>query len=243
MKHGRPAITVCSTVFLKLGRAQATALGYPGLPIAAIPHPFSNRSREEIHGLAEQCASEIVRLLCTPAVADGRQQAAALRPSAMQAARVEVPGDLREFNRLCMERRWGDGLPLYPPTLEAVEAMCRHTRHARGDIVARVAPAFGAATVERIAINAVMAGCEPMYLPVLIAAVEAVATPRFNLQGVQTTTDPVAVWLIINGPVVGRLGINSGAGCLGQGTWANATLGRALRLILQNVGGALPGEM
>jgi hypothetical protein len=102
---------------------------------------------------------------------------------------------------------------------------------------------MGAATVEYIAINAVMAGCLPEYLPVLIAAAEAVATPSFHLQAIQATTNPAAVWLIVNGPIAKWLEVNGGNNCLGQGAWANATLGRALRLILQNIGRALPGEM
>jgi hypothetical protein len=121
--------------------------------------------------------------------------------------------------------------------------MLRATQRRPDEIIARVAPGFGAATVERIAINAVIAGCEPAHLPVLIAATAAVCERPFNLQGVQTTTDPVAVWLIVNGPIARQLNMNSGANCLGQGNWTNATLGRALRLILQNIGGALPGEM
>src|SRR3990167_5362018 len=121
--------------------------------------------------------------------------------------------------------------------------MLRTTRLAPETVIATIAPGFGAATIERIAINAVLAGCDPEYLPVLIAAAEAVAAPEFNLQGIQSTTNPGAVWLIINGPIARRLGVNSGNNCLGQGNWANATLGRALRLILQNIGGALPGEM
>ena len=88
-----------------------------------------------------------------------------------------------------------------------------------------------------------MAGCDPEYLPVLISAVEAVTHPQFNLQSIQVTTNTAAVWLIINGPIVKRLNINAGINCLGQGNWANATLGRALRLVMQNLGGALPGEM
>src|SRR5262249_55205911 len=91
-----------------------------------------------------------------------------------------------------------------------------------------------------IAINAVLAGCYPEYLPVLIAAVEAMTAPEFNLQGIQPATHPVAVWLIVNGPIADRLEINSGSNCLGPGRWANATLGRAIRLIQQNIG-ALPG--
>lgn len=103
----------------------------------------------------------------------------------------------RDINRLFRERRWTDGFPIVPPTARRVERMLRCTHRNADEVIAAVAPAFGAATVKRIAINAVMAGCDPEYLPVLIAAVEAVAPPQFNLQGIQTTTNPVAVWLIL----------------------------------------------
>jgi hypothetical protein len=163
--------------------------------------------------------------------------------SSAAAARVEAPDDLEAINRLYREKRWSDGLPVIPPTVERVERMLGGTPRDRGAVVARVAPGFGAATVERIAINAVLAGCDPQALPVLIAATEAVVAPEFNLQGIQATTNPVAVWLIINGPAAKTLGVNATFNCLGQGAWANATIGRALRLVLQNIGGALPGEM
>jgi hypothetical protein len=155
----------------------------------------------------------------------------------------ETQDDLDEINRLYRERRWSDGLPIVPPTVERVRRMLQHTQRRRDEVVARVAPAYGAATVERIAINAVMAGCDPQYLPVLVAATEAIAEPEFNLQGIQATTNPVAVWLIVNGPLVTALNINEAFNCIGQGRWSNVTLGRAMRLILQNIGGALPGEM
>jgi hypothetical protein len=169
--------------------------------------------------------------------------AASPAPGAPRAKLIEAPGDLDALNRLYMRRRWGDGLIIAPPTEEAVQRMLRHTRRAPDEVVATIAPGMGAATVEYIAIQGVMAGCYPEYLPVLIAAAEAVATPGFHLQAIQATTNPSAVWLIVNGPVARWLELNAGAGCLGQGTWANATLGRALRLVLQNIGGALPGEM
>jgi hypothetical protein len=156
---------------------------------------------------------------------------------------VEAPDDLDELIEFFHARRWSDGLPVVPPTRERVERMMAGVAREPGEVVARVAPGFGEATVERIAINAVMAGCRADCLPVLIAAVEAMAAREFNLQGIQATTNPVAVWLVVSGPAAEQLGVNGGMNCLGQGTVANATLGRALRLILQNVGGALPGEM
>ncbi|MBI2321886.1 MAG: hypothetical protein HYU88_07285 [Chloroflexi bacterium] len=156
---------------------------------------------------------------------------------------VPVADDAEAVNDLYLARRWGDGLPVIPPTPERVRRMLRFTDYRPDDCIATVAPAFGAATVERIAINAVLAGCHPSYLPVLVAAVRAVAEPAFNLQAIQATTNPVAVFMLLNGPVAQQLEVNGGYNCLGQGRRANATLGRALRLILQNVGGALPGEM
>jgi len=156
---------------------------------------------------------------------------------------VEAPEGLDEFNRFVGERRWGDGLPVVPATEERVSEMLRYTKRARDEAIAVIAPNFGAATVERIAINAVMAGCLPELIPVLITAVEAVTAPELNLQGVQATTNPVTTWIIVNGPFAAKLNFNATFNCLGPGARANATLGRALRLILQNVGGALPGDM
>ncbi len=163
--------------------------------------------------------------------------------SSDRARLVEAPDDLDAINRLFLERRWGDGLPIVPPTKERVDAMLAKSGRDRYEVIGQVAPGFGAATVERIAINAVLAGSRPEYLPVLIAAVEAMNDKAFNLQAIQATTNPVAVWLIVSGPIAHALDVNGTYNCLGQGSWANATLGRALRLILQNVGGALPGEM
>jgi len=163
--------------------------------------------------------------------------------SLTRAELVEAPDDLDELIEFFHLRRWSDGLPVVPPTRERVERMLSCTSRKPDEVVATVAPGYGAATVERIAINAVMAGCRPDHLPVLIAATQAMVAKEFNLQGMQATTNPVAVWLVINGPIAEQLGVNAGMNCLGQGTVANATLGRALRLILQNIGGALPGEM
>ncbi|HEV7392676.1 MAG TPA: UGSC family (seleno)protein, partial [Burkholderiales bacterium] len=121
-------------------------------------------------------------------------------PEAERAATFEAADDFDAINRLYRERRWSDGLPIVPPTAQRVERMLGHTQRRRDEIIARVAPGYGAGTVERIAINCVMAGCDPEYLPLLIAATEAVADPAFNLQGIQATTNSVAVWVIVNGP-------------------------------------------
>jgi hypothetical protein len=133
-----------------------------------------------------------------------------------RAALLEAPADLDELNRLFIKRRWGDGLLIAPPTADSVECMLRHTRRKADDVVATIVPGMGAATVEYIAINAVMAGCYPEYLPVFIAAAEAVATPKFHLQAIQATTNPAAVWLIVNGPIAKWLEVNSSSNCLAR---------------------------
>ncbi|MFN7085796.1 MAG: hypothetical protein ACK4N4_04105, partial [Burkholderiales bacterium] len=109
------------------------------------------------------------------------------------------------------------------------------------DVVAVLPPRKGQATVEVIAVNAVMAGCRPEYMPVIIAALEAITDRAYPLEFIQVTTNPMTPFFLVNGPIRHRLDINCGSGCLGPGWRANATIGRAIRLILQNVGGALPG--
>ena len=134
-----------------------------------------------------------------------------------------------------------DGLPVVVPTRERVERAVAASGRRADELIARVAPALGVATVEKIAINAVMAGCRPEYLPVVIAGVEALCDDAFGLVGISGTTDAVAPVFIVNGPVRAALDINAGAGALGPGWRANATIGRALRLVWANLGGARPG--
>ncbi len=155
----------------------------------------------------------------------------------------EVPDDAEAVFEYALARGWSDGLPLIPPTPERVERMLGAVARDPGEVVARLDPRQGEASVERVAINAVMAGCAPEYLPVVLAAVEAVADPAFNLHGIQTTTNPAGPLLIVSGPIRRRIGVNSGRNALGPGCRANATIGRALRLCLLNIGGAVPGEV
>jgi len=136
-----------------------------------------------------------------------------------------------------------DGLPVVPATAARVAAAVEASGRAHDELIALVAPRLGRATVEKIAINAVMAGCRPEYLPAVIAGVEAICDPDFALVGVSGTTDAVALLLILNGPVRAALDVNSGAGAFGPGWRANATIGRAVRLVWQNIGGAAPGAI
>lgn len=136
-----------------------------------------------------------------------------------------------------------DGLPVVPPDAERVAAMLAHNGYFPEEEIALLPPGFETATAGDIAICAVMAGCKAEYLPVLIAAVEALSDMNFNLVGIATTTGSAAPLYIVNGPIAGRIGLNAGGNALGPGHRANASIGRAMSLILQNIGGARPGEV
>jgi hypothetical protein len=146
-----------------------------------------------------------------------------------------------EINDLFYKRGWGDGLPIVPPTAELVREMLHGVDISAEKVIASVPPKLGQATVEKIAVNAVMAGCRPEYMPVLIAAVEAVSDPDFNLSQVATTTSNDSPLIIVSGPIAKQLDINSGSNALGRGWRANATIGRALHMIINNIGGSWPG--
>ncbi|MBM2824514.1 MAG: hypothetical protein HW402_178 [Dehalococcoidales bacterium] len=156
--------------------------------------------------------------------------------------KVQVDDSAEAVNDLFLEKGWSDGLPVIPPTEEAVERMLAGTNRNPADVVAAIPPRWGEATIEKIAINAVMAGCLPEYLPIITTAVTAMCEEPFNLPAVQPTTHPSAPLLIINGPITKKLNINSKYGAFGPGWRSNATIGRAIRLILMNIGGALPGK-
>jgi hypothetical protein len=155
----------------------------------------------------------------------------------------EIAADPEAFLEHAERQAWGDGLPLIPPTEERVQAMLEHAEGSPETIVATVEPQRGEATLEKIAINAVMAGCRPEFFPVVVAAVAAVCEPEFNLYALNTTTCCATPALMINGPGRHQLGIECGYSCLGHNGRANATIGRALRLVMRNVGGAVPGAV
>jgi len=160
--------------------------------------------------------------------------------------RVEVVrGDdpWQTTNDLYRARGWTDGLPIVPPTLGRVDAMTAATRRPAKHALGTVDPLEGVATIEKIAANAVMAGCLPEHFPVVLAAVEALLEPEFNLRGVQTTDENVAPLLLVGGPAAARLGVNGGYGALGPGWRANAAIGRAVRFVMTNIGGGWPGAV
>ena len=147
-----------------------------------------------------------------------------------------------EWNELAIAQGWSDGLPLVMPTEAAVERFVQAAR-ADNETFAPISPRQLVPTIRSLAANAVMAGCKPEYFPVVLAGLKSVLDPAYNLHGTLATTHPCGQLMLVNGPMRTSLDINCGTNCLGQGRRANATIGRALQLILLNVGGAKPGEM
>jgi hypothetical protein len=160
--------------------------------------------------------------------------------SRLRSRRVEIAELEDEFEAL-HDRGWSDGLPVVPPTEARMLRMLDGTTRAPDEVVALVPPNLVECTVEKVAANAVLAGCRPEYLPVVLAAVEAACTEEFNAHGVVATTWGAGPAIVVNGPIARSIGMNGGVNALGQGNRANATVGRALQLVLRNVGGGVPG--
>ncbi len=165
---------------------------------------------------------------------------AVLQAKASPANMVPAGVDLVEYY---YERGFTDGLPVVPPTQEKIDEIVARLGGDAHFVEARVAPRWGELTREVLAINMVMAGCKPEYAPVVLAAVKAVTDQAFNLNGVQATTHVAAPLLVVNGPIAREIGMNGGVNAFGSGNRANATIGRALRLIMLNVGGGWPGDL
>ena len=160
----------------------------------------------------------------------------------LHSRQIEIASAEDEFEAM-FSRGYTDGLPVVPPTPERVMRMLSGTTRDPQEVVVLAPPDLVELTIEKIAINAVMAGCLPEYLPWVIAAIEAICTDEFNIHGVLATTMPVAPVIICNGPGTRAIGMNSGVNVLGQGNRANLTIGRAVQLIIRNVGGGRPGEV
>ena len=225
---------ICTDSFLPLARAVARQEGLESLAVVTIPHPIGGLEPQALDdALADAVDAVIDALLSAPEETV---------PDVVHTAVHDAPADVSDFLAFAETRRWSDGLPLVPPSEELVARAVAATGRDAGELIGLVPPSNRGATVAAVAANAVMAGCRPELTPVVIAAVEAALAPSFNLQALTTTTHPVTPLVIVHGPVVEELGFNSGPNVFGQGNRANAGVGRALRLVLQNIGEARPGE-
>ena len=223
--------------FAELAKEVAEALGAPSIPLVIVPHPLGALERDQVVERSRMAAPEVLSKLSALPAAGSRAQIESPRRV------LSLAGSWESVNDYFYERGWTDGLPIVVPTERKVDALLAATRRARDHAIGAIAPKMGIATLEKIAVNAVMAGCEAEHFPVVVAAVEAACRPEFNLLPMQATTNPVTPMIIVNGPLAKRLGINSGANVLGQGRKSNAVIGRALRFVLLNIGGGVPGKL
>ncbi|HAA92262.1 MAG: hypothetical protein CMM48_01275 [Rhodospirillaceae bacterium] len=256
-KLGIPCATVCTDEFFGLGKGEAECLGMPGLPIALVPHPVAELDPPRVKKIAADAADEISRYLQDDAVAladEAKARQVAPKSNVQYDSLFECdfnapgapetfdgPDDFAEINRDFYYKSWTDGLPIVPPTPELWKKMLNGRDP--DEQLGLVDPGLGMATIGNIAANAVMAGCDAMAMPTLIAAVKGLTDEKLNLKALQSTTHPCTVAMVINGPAALNLGMNAGTNAMGQGNKANATLGRALRLIMTNVGGGVPGVL
>jgi hypothetical protein len=227
-------VVLGTDAFVSLAASASAALGVPHLPVAVVAHPLGGVDPARIVPRADALLDAVLTALTRDPAPPSATAGAGLIPT------VVAPDELDAFQAWAMDERWGDGLPVLPPTEERV-ARILGGRDGR-EVVAVLVPRHGEASREAIAVNAALAGAGAEHLPVIEAALRALADPRFNLQAVQTTTHPCSPLIIVNGPIAQGLGVNGAANALGQGHRANAVIGRAVRLALQNIGGAYPGS-
>jgi hypothetical protein len=232
-----PTVTVVTDVFLELGREVANALGAQSIRTSVVAHPLGELKDAEVRERSRKAFPDIMRNLLAPAVKPGKDADIGVPQMPPPAASAD------EIDDFFYAQGFTDGLPIVPPRRYSVDKMLASVRHGADTVIGVIPPRMGLATVEKIAINAVMAGCRPEYFPVVLASVKAICMPEFNLLPMQATTNPVTPMLVVGGPVVRELQINSGYNVLGQGRRSNATIGRALRFVLTNIGGGIPGKL
>jgi hypothetical protein len=242
-KTGRPAVTVVTEAFQGAANARATVLGLPEHPRVIVEHPLASRTPSEVEKVATAAVARIVDGLSRAAAPAADRSTASTARASGRAQRREIAGDFPAANDALEAIGWTDGLPVIPPTEALVDAMLRGATRAPDEVLGRMEPLKGTVTVEKVAANAVMAGCRPEYFPVVLATVRAVLQPDFNVGSTACTTGGSAPMVIVNGPIARRLGISGGTACFGGNIKANATIGRALRLVMRNLGGAKPDGM
>jgi hypothetical protein len=240
-KAGIPVVGIVAQSFVRAWQSCVDGWGQPLTAFVTIPHATTGQTARFIdHMVDEQIDAVIDALTAFP------ESHAAMRDVDRGGEQGEVftvrmdatPEGLDAVNRFFAERDWSDGLPVVPPTPQAVERMLAGSKRHPRDTVMVMEPGFGLASVEKIAINAVMAGCRPAQFPVLLAAIDCLAQPEMNHRDMPVSGHTEAPMILVNGPIAQRAGMNVGTTAMGPGVLnsANTAIGRALRLCLINIG-------
>jgi len=223
--------------FVDDAHSAASSKNMPTLRVLGEPITCESTVAEDIESGIDEVFDDIVAALTRPLTEEEKSPQMKIE----DAPRIAFKGNLTEVNQFFYRKGWGDGLPIIPPSEEAVAEMMEGTDLPADRVVAKIIPRMGKATVEKIAVNAVMAGALPIHMPVLIAAVEVVSDPTTRFDTFEVSTGSWAPFLVVNGPIRKDIHINSGSGVLSPGDLTNSAIGRALGLIVKNIGGARKG--
>ena len=234
---GKPVVLLVNPGFIRDAQSASSNKGMPVLRVLPLNVACESTVPEDINAGTKEAMPAIVEALTKPLTAHEKAPKWVVEPP----PRVAFEGNYEDVNRFFYRHGWTDGLPIVPPTEEAVKEMMQGTDLPPDHVVAKVIPRQGKATIEKIAINAVMAGALPTHLPVIIAAVEAFADHKTRFDTFEVSTGSWAPFFAINGPIRNQIHINCSSGALSPGDIANAAIGRAIGLIVKNIGGARKG--
>jgi hypothetical protein len=230
-------VDVATDLMEGVAKTRALGLGVPDLALATVTADISQADVETVNAICDGAMSQIIFGLTKPAAASGMKARDGLTKT-IAIANAKGQDQLESWFEYAADNHWTDGFPLTPPTQERVKWMLAGTTRAPDDIVCDLPPYYGKGSVEKIAINAVMAGAKPEYMETIIACVSALSDDLVHYAGAIATTDPGnAQMIVINGPVVKELGLNSSWGVMGPGFRSNSTIGRAVSLCFRNIGG------
>jgi hypothetical protein len=230
---GIPSASLTCQGFINQAKATSIGLGFPGIPLALVPGHPGVQSKEELRrNTLEVTLDAVISNLTTTSTQNDIGQ----EPGARD---IVYTGGAREVNRYFLEQEWSDGLPIVPPTQDLVEEFLQFTRKSSDDVLGVMLPDKRAATVWSVAVNGVMAGCRPEYMPILVALVEAMADPDYGVEHSGNTPGSETL-IILNGPIARELGFNFTQGVMRDGFQPNTSVGRFWRLYLRNVAGFLP---
>jgi hypothetical protein len=247
-KRSKAGAFILTDSTLSSAKLLAEAEGIPAIrmvPVSADAY-FKNRvSAETVKPVVQTYLDVIVQSLISPLTreeSNPKPPSDTVKNQTTTIAGADYSASLRHFNQIFLDRHWGDGLPLVPPTEGALKEMLKGIKRSPDELIGKISPLNGVATIENIAINAVMAGAEPAYLPVIVAAMEGLTEPHNSFQHMLVSAGSFTLMILVNGPITKLLNINSGTGLLGHGWQANSTIGRAVRLCLINIGHIWPAE-
>jgi hypothetical protein len=244
-KRGQLGFVWTASQFMEDARWSATIWGRPELGLLEIPEAITNNSPEKIRSMVDGATERLLKMLVNPPTTNpvGLKHITQITESDLHYQGADLLECSDRMNEAFIRGHWGDGLPLVPPTRAKVDAMVKASGLPADHAVGIFEPGYCIGTVEKIAANAVMAGCRPEAMPIVIAAAECLLDPRLDARLLSMSTSPVAASLLVSGPYAAKIGMNSGVCAIGPGavSHVNVSIGRTMQLLRMNVGHSYPG--